>query len=60
MITSGRGSFQRLHRTFRRLRQTRATVNEQESQVEEETMESDVMDAEGSLHKKPRDVYGRL
>ena len=33
----------------------RATANEQESQIEDETMESDVMDAEGSLHQKPRD-----
>ena len=56
MITSGRRSFQRLHVTFRRLRQKRATANEQESQIEEETMEIDVMDAEGSLHQKPRDV----
>ena len=39
MIAYGKGSFQRLHRTFRRLR-----------------MESDVMDADGSLHQKPRDA----
>ena len=52
MITSGRGSFQ----SFRRLRQKRATANEQESQIEEEMMDSDVMDAEGSPHQKPRDV----
>ena len=56
VITSGRGSFQRLHRTFRRLRQKRAAANEQEFRIEEETMESDVMGAEGSLHQKPRDV----
>ena len=46
MITSGRGSFQRLHRTFRRLRQKRAAADEQESQIEEEMMERDVMDAD--------------
>ena len=51
--TSGREPFQRLHRTFRRLRQKRATANEQESQIEE-LMESDVMD--GSRHQKSRDV----
>ena len=28
----------------------------QESQIEEELMEHDVMDTEGSLHQKPRDV----
>ena len=56
MITSGRGSFQRLHRTFRRLRQKKATANEQDCQVEEEMMENDVMDAEGSLREKPREV----
>ena len=55
MITSGKGSFQRLHRTFRRLRQKKATANEHDSQVEEETTESDVMDADGSLHQKPRE-----
>ena len=48
--------FQRRQRTFRRLRQKRATANEHEFQIEEERMESDVMDAEGSLHQKPRDV----
>ena len=51
MFTSGRGSFQRLHRTFRRL-----PANEQDSQIEEELMESDVMDAEGSLHQKTNEV----
>ena len=56
MITSGRGSFQRLHRTFRRLRQKKATANEHNSQVEEERMENDVMAAVGSLHQKPREV----
>ena len=56
MITSGRVSFQRLHRTFRCLRQKRTTANEQESQIEEELMENDVMDAKCSLHQKPRDV----
>ena len=56
MITSGWGSFQRLHRTFRRLRQEKATANGQESQIEEELMENDVMDAGGSLHQKPRNV----
>ena len=30
--------------------------HEQESQIEEETIESDVMNAEGCLHQKPRDV----
>ena len=35
-ITSGRGSFQRLHRTFRRLRWERTTASERDSQVEEE------------------------
>ena len=38
------------------MRQRRAAADEQESQIEEETVESDVMDAEGSLHQKPRDV----
>ena len=56
MIASGRGSFQRLHRAFRRLRQTRATGNEHDFLKREEKMESDLMDAEGSLHQKPRDV----
>ena len=56
MITSGRVFFQRLHRTFRRLRQNRETANEQESQFEEETMESDLMDAAGSLHQKSNEV----
>ena len=56
LITSGRGSFQRLHHTFRRLRQKMAAADEQESQIEEDMMESDVTDAEGSLHQKPRDV----
>ena len=56
MITSGKGSFQRLHRTFRRLRQKKASANEQDSQVGEELMENDVMDAEGSLHQKPREA----
>ena len=53
-IASGRGSFQRLHRTSRRF--ASASANERESRVEEETMESDVMEHEGSLHQKPRDV----
>ena len=56
MITSGKGSFQRLHRTFRRLRQKKATANEQDPQIEEETLENDVMDVEESLHQKPREV----
>ena len=56
MITSGRRSFQRLHRTFRRLRQKRAASNEQESHMEGEKMESDMMDAKGSLHQKSNDV----
>ena len=55
-IMSGRRSFQRLHRTSRRLRQKRRAADEQESQIEEEMMESDLMDAEGSLHQRPRDV----
>ena len=46
MISSGKGSFQRLHRTFRGLRQKRTTASEQDSQVEEEVMENVVMDAE--------------
>ena len=58
VITSGRGSFQRLHRSFRRLRQERATPNEHDFQLEEERMESDVMDDEVSLHQEPRDVCG--
>ena len=56
MITSGRGACQRLHRTFRPLRQQKVTVNEHDSEVEEEMMESDVMDAERSLHQKPREA----
>ena len=55
MITSGKGSFQRPHRTFRRLRQKRIAASEQDCQVEEEVMENVVMDAEGSLHQKPRE-----
>ena len=55
MISFGKVSFQRLHRTFRRLRQKKATANEQDSQVEEEMMEKVVMDAEGSLQQKPRE-----
>ena len=39
---------------FLRLRQKKASANEHDSQVEEEVMQSDVMDAEGSLHQKPR------
>ena len=35
MITSGRRSFERLHRIFRRLRQKSAAADEQESQIEE-------------------------
>ena len=56
MITSGRGSFQRLHRAFRRFREKQAAANEHNSQVEEERMENDVMAAAGSLHQKPREV----
>ena len=55
MISSGKGSFQRLHRTFRRLRQKRATASEQDSQVEGGEMEIVVMDAESSLHQKPQE-----
>ena len=54
MITSGRGACQRLHRTLRPLRQKKVTVNEHDSQAEEEMTESDVMDAECSLHQKAR------
>ena len=53
MIAFGKGSFQRLHRTFRRLRHKKASESEHDSQVEDEPMESDVMDAESSLHQKP-------
>ena len=72
VISFGKGSFQRLHRTFRRLRQKRTTASEHDSQVEKEVMEnvfdgcgrllhwrpreSDVMDVEESLHQKPRDA----
>ena len=38
------------------MRQKKAIANEHDSQVEEERMENDVMDAEGSLHQKPWDV----
>ena len=55
MITSGRGSLQRVHRTFRRFREKEAAANEHNSQVEEERMENDVMAAAGSLHQKPRE-----
>ena len=55
MISSGKGSFQRLHRPLRCLREKTATANEQDSQVEEEMMENVVMDAEGSLHQKSRE-----
>ena len=51
----GSRSFQRLHGTFRRLRQKRTTASEQDSQVEEDVMENVVMDAEGSLHHKPHE-----
>ena len=53
MISSGKGSFQRFHRSFRRLREKRATANEQDSQVEDVVMDNVVMDAEGSLHQNP-------
>ena len=56
MIAYGKGSFQRLHRTFRRLRQKRATGNEHDFVKREEWMGTDVMDADGSLHQKPRDA----
>ena len=46
----------RLHRTLRPLRQKKVTVNEHDSRVEEEMMESDVVDAECSLHQKPREA----
>ena len=55
MISSGKESFQGLHRTFRRWRQKRTTAGEQDSQVEEEVLENVVMDAKGSLHQKPRE-----
>ena len=55
MISSGKGSFQRSHRTFRRLRQRRTTASEQHSQVEVDVMENVVMNAVGSLHQKPRE-----
>ena len=56
MISPGKGSFQRLHRTFRRLRQKRTNASEQDSQVEEGVMENVVIDVEESLHQKPRDA----
>ena len=56
MISSGKGSFQRLHRTSRRLRQRRTIASEQDSQVEEEVMENVVMDAASSLHQKTREA----
>ena len=56
IISSGKGPFQRLHRTFRRLRQKKATANEQDFQVEEEVMESAVMEAEETVQQKPREV----
>ena len=55
MISSGKGSFQRLHRTSRRLRQRRTIASEQNSQVEEEVMENGVMDAANSLHHKTQE-----
>ena len=55
VIASEKGSCQRLHRTFRRLRQKRDTANEQDSQVQEEVMENVVMAAECFLHQKPRE-----
>ena len=57
MITSGKGSFQKLHRTFARLRRKKAMESEHDSQVEDGPVESDVMNAEGSLHQKPRDLH---
>ena len=48
MISSVKRCSQRLHRTLRRLRQNKASSNEQDSRVEEEMMENDVMDGVGS------------
>ena len=48
MISFGKGSFEKLQRTFRRLRQKKA-LPMNKTQVEEEMMENDVMDVEGSL-----------
>ena len=56
LITSGSRSLQRLQRTYRRLRQRKATANEFNTREEEETLENDVMDAEGSLHQEPREA----
>ena len=56
MITSGDGSLQKLHRTFRRFRQIKATESQHDSQVQKRRMESDVVGADGTLHRKPRKV----
>ena len=55
MISSAKGSFHALHRTYRRWRQKRTTASEQGFQVEEEVRENVVMDAESSLHQKPHE-----
>ena len=52
MISSGKGSFQRLHRTFRLLRQKKTTASEHDSQVEKDVMENVVRDAEGSCTRR--------
>lgn len=55
LIASADGSFERLHRTFRRLRKRKAASNEHDTRVEEEN-EKNVVDDEGSLHQKPPDA----
>ena len=52
-MNSSGGLFQRLHRSFRLLREKRTTANKQDSQVEDVVMDNVVMDAEGSLQQKP-------
>ena len=58
MITSGKRVFcQRPHRTFRRLRQKKVAESEQDSQVEEEPMDGDVMDARLPAPEATRSLY---
>ena len=57
MITSGKKVFVKGSIVlFRRFRQKEATETEHNSQVQKGPMESDATDADGTLHRKPREV----
>ena len=59
MVTSGRGHFKDSIGLFDIcVRKGPLRMNKNLSQIEEELVESDVTDAEGSLHQEPRDVLG--